>query len=39
MEQKLEITPLSKHVGAEIRGVNLAADLPDDTFEKVESSR
>ena len=31
----MEIKPLSKHVGAEINGVNLAADLADDTFEKI----
>src|ERR1700730_2301241 len=37
-EEKLEIKPLSEHVGAEIGGVNLAADLPDDTFEKIDDA-
>jgi Domain of unknown function (DUF2760) len=34
----LQIEPLSEHVGAEIRGVNLAADLDDDTFEKIDDA-
>jgi hypothetical protein len=29
----LQIKLLNEHVGAEISGVNLAADLPDDIFE------
>src|ERR1700730_16589096 len=37
-EEKLEIKPLSEHVGAEIGGVNLPADLPDDTFEKIDDA-
>src|ERR1700716_959737 len=37
-EEKLQIKPLSEHVGAEIGGVNLAADLPDDTFEKIDDA-
>jgi alpha-ketoglutarate-dependent taurine dioxygenase len=34
----LQIKPLSEHVGAEISGVNLAADLADDTFEKIDDA-
>jgi taurine dioxygenase len=34
----LRIKPLSEHVGAEISGVNLAADLPDDIFEKIDDA-
>ena len=34
----MQIKPLSEHVGAEISGVNLAADLPDDTFEKIDDA-
>jgi taurine dioxygenase len=37
-EEKLQIKSLSEHVGAEIRGVNLAADLADDTFEKIDDA-
>jgi hypothetical protein len=37
-EEKLQIKPLSEHVGAEITGVNLAADLADDTFEKIDDA-
>src|SRR6202030_3063920 len=37
-EEKLQVKPLSEHVGAEITGVNLAADLADDTFEKIDDA-
>src|SRR5450755_1860624 len=38
-EEELQIRPLSEHVGAEISGVNLATDLADDTFEKIDVTR
>jgi hypothetical protein len=34
----LQIKPLSEHVGAEISGVNLAAHLEDNTFEKIDDA-
>jgi taurine dioxygenase len=34
----LQIKLLSEHVGAEICGVNLAADLPDDIFEEIDDA-
>jgi len=34
----LQIIPLSKHVGAEIRGIDLATPLPDDVFEKIDDA-
>jgi len=34
----MQIKPLSKHVGAEISGVNLAAPLPDDVFAKIDDA-
>ena len=34
----MRIKPLSEHVGAEIGGVNLAADLSDDIFEKIDDA-
>jgi taurine dioxygenase len=34
----LQIKPLSDHVGAEISGLSLAADLPNDTFERIEDA-
>ncbi len=34
----MQIEPLSKHVGAEIKGIDVAADLPDDVFEKIEDA-
>ena len=37
-EEKLQVKPLSEHVGAEISGVDLAAELPDDTFEKIDEA-
>jgi taurine dioxygenase len=35
---KMRIKALSEHVGAEISGVNLAADLSDGTFERIEDA-
>jgi taurine dioxygenase len=35
---KIVIKPLSDHVGAEISGLSLAADLPNDTFERIEDA-
>jgi taurine dioxygenase len=37
-EEKLRIKPLSEHVGAEISGANLAADLSADTFQKIDDA-
>jgi taurine dioxygenase len=37
-EENLQIKPLSEHVGAEISGINLAADLADDTFKKIDDA-
>ena len=34
----MQIKLLSEHVGAEISGVNLAADLPDDIFEEIDDA-
>ena len=34
----MQIRPLSGHVGAEISGVNLAADLPGDTFQLIDDA-
>ena len=34
----MQIIPLSKHVGAEIRGIDLATPLPDDVFEKIDDA-
>jgi len=34
----LHIEALSRHVGAEISGVDLAAELPDDTFGKIDEA-
>src|SRR5215472_6598931 len=34
----MQIKPLSKHVGAEIVGVDLAKPLPDDAFRKIEDA-
>ena len=34
----MQIKPLSERVGAEISGVNLAADLSGDTFEKIDDA-
>jgi taurine dioxygenase len=34
----LQIKLLSEHVGVEISGVNLAADLPDDIFEEIDDA-
>ena len=34
----MHIEALSRHVGAEISGVDLAAELPDDTFEKIDEA-
>jgi len=34
----LHIEALSWHVGAEVSGVDLAAELPDDTFEKIDEA-
>jgi taurine dioxygenase len=37
-ENELQIKPLSEHVGAEIGGVNLATDLSDGTFERIDDA-
>ena len=34
----MQIKLLSEHVGAEISGVNLATDLPDDIFEEIDDA-
>ena len=34
----MQIKLLNEHVGAEISGVNLAADLPDDIFEEIDDA-
>jgi taurine dioxygenase len=34
----MQIKPLSKHVGAEIVGVDLATELPDDVFERIDDA-
>ena len=34
----LEITPLTPHIGAEIRGVDLAADLSDETIAAIRAA-
>jgi taurine dioxygenase len=34
----LQIKPLSKHVGAEIVGIDLAAELPDDVFRQIDDA-
>jgi taurine dioxygenase len=36
--EQLRIEPLSEHIGAEISGVDLAAELPDDTFERIDEA-
>src|SRR3979411_2622516 len=37
-EQTMQVRPLSQHVGAEIGGVDVAADLPDDVFEEIDDA-
>src|SRR5712675_3120750 len=32
----MQVRPLSPHVGAEIDGVDVAADLPDDVFQEID---
>ena len=34
----MQIRPLSQHVGAEIGGVDVAADLPDDVFQEIDDA-
>jgi len=34
----MEVRPLSRHVGAEIGGVDIAADLPDDVFQQIDDA-
>ena len=34
----MHIEPLSKHVGAEVKGIDVAADLPDDVFDAIEDA-
>jgi taurine dioxygenase len=34
----LQIKPLSKHVGAEVIGIDLAAELPDDVFRRIDDA-
>jgi taurine dioxygenase len=36
--RQLEVLPLSKHTGAEIRGVDLASDLGDDTIRRIRDA-
>jgi len=34
----LDISPLTPHIGAEVRGVDLAGDLPDDTIAEIRAA-
>jgi alpha-ketoglutarate-dependent taurine dioxygenase len=34
----MQVRPLSQHVGAEISGVDVAADLPDDVFQEIDDA-
>src|SRR3954468_22564757 len=37
-EETMQVRPLSPHVGAEIGGVDVAADLPDDVFQEIDDA-
>ena len=34
----MQVRPLSQHVGAEIGGMDVAANLPDDVFQEIDDA-